>query len=689
MIKNIEILAPAGSFEALESALRCGADAVYIGGKYFSARGNAQNFSDNEIADACNLCHLYGAKLYIAVNTVISDNEADSFCKYIKYTSSVGIDAYIVQDWGCTYLIKKCVPNAVIHASTQMTIHTPKGALFAKSLGFSRIVPARELSSEKISEISKYIPETEIFVHGALCMSVSGQCYFSAMIGSRSANRGVCGQACRLPFSSCGNKKFSALSLKDLSLLNHMREIKKSGVCSLKIEGRMKRPEYVASAVTETKKALCGQIPDIDMLKSVFSRDGFTDGYFTGKRNRMFGTRMKDDVISAKDLLPSIREYYKKQPQIYSLEFEIYVKENQKSKLSAYCPEYNLRVDTEGNIPEKAIKKPLDLEYAGKQLSKLGDTLFGYGGVSGEISEGLMLKASDLNNLRRDAVQKIQDKIIEKNTPHYSVSEYCPEISSASFNNKTPEIRIQCRNAVQAHTAEPFADMLIIPSDECTKAIKLGTDINKTCIAPPRFILDEDSEIIKIKNLQSMGINHLLCVNPAYIQIGKELGMTLHGGFGLNVTNSFSCRILAESGIDDITLSFEMKLSQLRKISSPVPKGIIAYGQLPLMLVRNCPINNESGCAKCTKSITDRTGRIFPVRCYGGYAEIFNSDTLYLNQNEFSGFDFAVIMLGDEDAEQIKALAGNFGNPGFKQPDLTKGLYYRGIINETQNKKAE
>ncbi len=685
----MEILAPAGSFESLESALRCGADAVYIGGKYFSARGNAKNFSDEEIADACRLCHLYGAKLYIAVNTVISDDESDLFCKYIKYTSSVGIDAYIVQDWGCIYLIKKCVPDAVIHASTQMTVHTPKGAEFAKSLGFSRIVPARELSSEKISEISNYIPETEIFVHGALCMSVSGQCYFSAMIGSRSANRGVCGQVCRLPFSSCGNKKFSALSLKDLSLLNHMREIKKCGVCSLKIEGRMKRPEYVASAVTETKKTLCGQVPDTDMLKSVFSRDGFTDGYFTGKRNHMFGTRIKDDVISAKDLLPSIREYYKKQPQIYSLEFEININENQKSRLSAYCPEYNIRVDTEGDIPEKALKKPLDLEYAGKQLSKLGDTLFRYGGVYGEISGGLMLKASELNNLRREAVQKMQDKIIEKNTPCYSVSEYFPEVSNEKYTVKNTEIRIQCRNAVQARTAEPFADMLIIPADECIKAVELGTDINKICIAPPRFILDENSEIFKIQNLKSMGINHLLCVNPAYIQIGKELGMILHGGFGLNVTNSFSCRMLAESGIDDITLSFEMKLSQLRKINSPVPKGIIAYGQLPLMLVRNCPVSNESGCAKCTKSITDRTGRIFPVRCSGDYAEIFNSDTLYLNQKEFSGFDFAVIMLGDENSSQIKELAENFGSSGFKQNNLTKGLYYRGIINETQNKKAE
>lgn len=689
MIKNMEILAPAGNFESLESALRCGADAVYIGGKYFSARGNASNFSNDEIADACRLCHLYGAKLYIAVNTVIADSEADAFCKYIKYTSSAGIDAYIVQDWGCIYLIKKCVPDAVIHASTQMTIHTPKGAEFAKSLGFSRIVPARELSCEKTEEITNYIPETEVFVHGALCMSVSGQCYFSAMIGSRSANRGVCGQVCRLPFSSCGNKKFSALSLKDLTLLNHIRELEKCGVCSLKIEGRMKRPEYVASAVTETKKALSGQIPDIEMLKSVFSRDGFTDGYFTGKRNHMFGTRSKDD--SDRDLLPCIREYYKKQPQIYSLEFKVNITENQKAKLSAYCPECNLYSYAEGEIPEKALKKPLDLEYTGKQLSKLGDTLFKFIGVSGFISEGVILKASELNNLRREAVQKMEEKIIEKNTPHYSVSEYSPEIPTVQKSEiKNTEIRIQCRNARQAKYSEPFADMLIIPADECMQAVEYGIDVNKICIAPPRFITDEREEIFKITELKSMGINHLLCVNPAYIQTGNELGMILHGGFGLNVTNSFSCKMLAESGLDDITLSFEMKLSQLKKINSPIPRGIIAYGQLPLMLVRNCPVSNESGCAKCTGSITDRTGRIFPVRCHKKeYAEIFNSDTLYINKKDFSEFDFVLIMLGDENAEQIKDLSENFGRTDFKHPNMTKGLYYRGIINETQNKKNE
>lgn len=686
MTENIpEILAPAGSFESLETALKCGADAVYIGGKYFSARGNAQNFSNEEIEKACRLCHLYNAKLYLAVNTIITDDETVSFCEYIKFTASAGTDAYIVQDWGALYLIKKCVPNAVIHASTQMTIHTPDGAEFAKSLGFSRVVPAREVSFSQINEICKHIPETEIFIHGALCMSVSGQCYMSAVIGTRSANRGVCGQACRLPFSSCGNKNFCALSLKDLSLLCYIQKLKQAGITSFKIEGRMKRPEYIAAAVTETKKALGGKTPDMKLLKNVFSRSGFTDGYFTGKRNEMFGIRTKNDVISARDVLPDIREYYRKQPLIYNLKFYISVKKNQPVYIKAYCTEYDLFAEVRGDIPQTALKKSIDLNYAEKQLSKLGGTVFIYNGISGDIDDNLTISASSLNTLRREAVQKIQEQIIKKNTPVYQITEYVPEINKNIYNPQKPKIYFQCVSIIQAKTAEPYADMLIIPLDECQKAAKSGINIGKICIAPPRFITDENKIKDKLKNLHELGIDNILCTNPAYIKIGKNLDFTLHGGFGLNAANSFSCRTLSDCGLSDITLSFELKLSQLKKINSPVPTGIIAYGKLPLMLTRNCPIKNETGCSKCKKFISDRTGRKFPVRCNSDYTEILNTDTLYLDNKEFSGFDFIIIMLNDENQNQVRYIAENFGSPDFKPVSPTKGLYYRGVSNETKN----
>ena len=301
-----EVLAPAGSPETLSAALRSGADAVYVGGRYYSARSSASNFSDEELADAAKLCHKYGAKLDLAVNTVISDSEAAHFCDYIKYAASVGVDAFIVQDWGCAEIIRRAVPDAVIHASTQMSVHTAAGAGLLSELGYARVVPARECHKDVLAEICSKDIETEVFVHGALCMSVSGQCYMSAMMGSRSANRGRCGQACRLPYSAVGRKESCALSLKDLSLIPKAAELTETGVDSLKIEGRMKRPEYTASAVHELRKALDGQAPDMAFLKGVFSRGGFTDGYFTGKRTAMFGVREKEDVIAAQELIPKI-----------------------------------------------------------------------------------------------------------------------------------------------------------------------------------------------------------------------------------------------------------------------------------------------------------------------------------------------------------------------------------------------
>ena len=243
-----EVLAPAGSPETLSAALRSGADAVYVGGKNFSARSSASNFSDEELADAAKLCHKYGAKLDLAVNTVISDSEAEHFCEYIKYAASVGVDAFIVQDWGCAEIIRRAVPDAVIHASTQMSVHTAAGAELLSELGYARVVPARECHRDVLAEICSKDIETEVFVHGALCMSVSGQCYMSAIMGSRSANRGRCGQACRLPYSAVKRKESYALSLKDLSLLPNAEKLTEMGVDSLKIEGRMKRPEYTASA---------------------------------------------------------------------------------------------------------------------------------------------------------------------------------------------------------------------------------------------------------------------------------------------------------------------------------------------------------------------------------------------------------------------------------------------------------
>lgn len=676
-MKKAEILAPAGSMEALEAALRSGADAVYIGGKKFSARNGAVNFSDEELADAARLCHKYGSKLYIAVNTIISDNEAEDFCRYIKYTASIGADAYIVQDWGCAALIKACVPDAVLHGSTQMSVHTAIGAGLLRELGFARVVPARELDKETIGKICKLGLETEIFVHGALCMSVSGQCYMSAMMGSRSANRGCCGQACRLPFSASGNKTAASLSLKDLSLLPKAQELEKIGVDSFKIEGRMKRPEYVASAVNELKKALEGESPDMTMLRGVFSRGGFTDGYYTGIRRDMFGVREKEDVVASKDILPKLHELYRFERKTADIDFHSVIRAGEPVKLTASCGK--LSVTAEGNAPEAALNRPTDEASLAKQLSKLGDTIFTLGKITAEIGEGLIVPAGELNRLRREAAEKLTEAVIQANTPHYTITDYVPDVKISSAENEVPvslQRRIFCRNAAQAEASADYARFIIVPHDAITQELvrKCGND--KIIISPPRFISDEEKLINQLAELKNLGLERLFCHTPDCIAIGRKLGFKLHGSFTLNIFNSYSAEYMKKLGLEDFIISFEAKLPQISAIKHDIPLGAVTYGKLPLMLTRNCPIMNETGCAKCPGHITDRTGREYSVVCHNKeFVEILNPNTLMITDREMRGADFSLVMFSNETPQQIRdALNGN--RP---EGDVTHGLYYRGI----------
>ena len=293
MRQSPEILAPAGSMEALTAAVHCGADAVYIGATLFSARQNAHNFDAAALQEAADFCHTNGVKLYLTVNTLVFDTEWTALDELLQTAAAVGMDACIVQDLGVADYIHQRIPEMPLHASTQMTICSPSGAIWAKEHGFSRVVVAREMTRSEIQAVCAIGLEVEQFVHGALCMCISGQCYLSALIGARSANRGCCAQACRLPFTAAKNPQAAALSLKDLCLLPHYQQLCADGIASLKIEGRMKRPEYVAAAVTALRQLKEGKQPDLQMLRAVFSRSGFTDGYYTGQRKQMFGVRQK------------------------------------------------------------------------------------------------------------------------------------------------------------------------------------------------------------------------------------------------------------------------------------------------------------------------------------------------------------------------------------------------------------
>ena len=674
-MSGTEILAPAGSLESLKAAVNCGADAVYIGGKQFSARQNAANFDNAELKQATDLCHLHNIKIYLTVNTIIFDNQVNEFAEFIKNAANAGIDAFIVQDFGAAEIIRNIVPDANIHGSTQMTIHSVKGAQLLKELGFKRVVISRELTEKQIQEICSTEIETEVFVHGALCMCMSGQCYLSSLIGQRSANRGFCAQPCRLPYSVYKNPQFNGLSLKDLSLVNHLQKLSDIGVFSLKIEGRMKRPEYVAAAICACRQSLNGQTPDMALLRSIFSRSGFTDGYFTGKFSNMFGSREKEDVIAAKDILPDIRKKYSHEKKSGKLDFYAEIKKDNPVKLTVSddCDS----VTVTGEIPETAIKKPIDFTYLERQLSKLGGTIYKFGNLSADIDDGLSLSAKTINALRRNAVEALNLKSIKRNTPEYICVPL--DIDPENKIESLKEIRVRISNQNQLDAVSE-ADRIIIPTNVFLN--NRYENISKIIIEPPRFIYNEAEIFGVLKKCKSLGAEHLMCSNPAYIKIGKELGFKLHGDFGLNTANSYSLNFLKKMNFEDTVLSFEMKLKQISSLRKAISTGIIAYGYLPVMLTKNCPIKNEVGCEKCKKIIFDRTGRANKIVCHGNYTEILNAQALYLADRleDLKNISFITLYFTDEGPDEIKKIIDEYRFGYSSKDNITRGLYYRGVI---------
>ncbi|MGN0610421.1 MAG: U32 family peptidase, partial [Ruminiclostridium sp.] len=419
-----EILAPCGGIESLTAAVNSGADAVYLGEESFSARKNAENFSYEKLCDAVKLCHYSGVKVYVTLNTLVFDKEISLLAKAIENCAKADVDGFIVQDLGVAAIARKIVPDMPLHASTQMTVNSAEGAIKAKQLGFSRVVLGRELSFEQIKNIIDSCDiETEIFVHGALCVCISGQCYMSSVLGGRSGNRGLCAQPCRLNFS-CFDRQ-NVLSLKDMSLIEKLPELKKIGVTSFKIEGRMKRPEYVAGAVNACRTVLEGGKPDIESLKNVFSRSGFTAGYFNDDFRNMQGIRTKDDVTAAAPkVLSAMKQYYHKPFRRFSADITVDVRKDRPViyKLSA-C---NISSFAIGDIPEKAVNREVTKEYLIGQCSKLGGTVYYPGNITVNVDSGLSVSAAQLNELRRKACDSLSEKILEKNSNNYKILPFVP-----------------------------------------------------------------------------------------------------------------------------------------------------------------------------------------------------------------------------------------------------------------------
>ena len=664
-MKNIEILAPAGSMESLVAAVRCGANAVYLGTKGINARRGATNFTFEELKQAVQYCHARGAKVYLALNILVADNELELAYKTVQASLSLGVDAFIVQDLGLAKIIHTHFPTAKLHASTQCSVNSPEGFRALEEMGFVRAVIPREMSLDEIKEIRRSTDmELELFVHGALCMCVSGQCYMSAMFGSKSGNRGLCKQPCRLGFSADASGSCD-LSLKDLSLIRHINEIADNGIVSLKIEGRMKRPEYVASAVTSCKKAISGEYSSADegTLRSVFSRTGFTDGYFTGKRENMFGTRQKEDVVAAKDVLKELSHLYDNENPLVPIDLEFVCKAGRKAMLTASA--LGKTATATGEVPEKAINKAMTEDSVKARLAKFGNTQFYLNSIKIDLDDGLILPASVINAMRREVAEKLNQTEVEPfvQMPYMAkriVQKDCTAYLTARFLH--PEA-IPDRH--------PFK-RIFIPvwsSDEDFVDNRAGVEI-------PRGLFGMEQELTKrLEHLKKIGVKKALCSNLGAYTLAEKLGFDVYGDFGLNIFNSESA-VLFNSPI----ISFEATLEQANKINAD-DTGIIGYGYLPLMLTRNCPIKNHLGCAKCTGRLTDRKGFEFAVKC-NKYpcVEILNPVPIYMGdrQDEIHT-DFIHLYFTDESKAQVEKIIDMFKNGSAFEGKYTRGLTYRGV----------
>ena len=679
-----EILAPAGGSESIVSAVRCGADAVYFGGKSFNARRNASNFGYDEIERAIQYCHARAVKVYITLNTLVSDRELDEAKDEIIRVCRLGADGFIVQDTGIARLIKEICPGIPLHASTQMSVSSAYGINLLKDAGFSRAVIPRECSREEIESIASSTDiELEVFVHGALCMCLSGQCLMSSILGGRSGNRGLCAQPCRLPFGVNG-KGGHNLSLKDLSLIDSLPELAKSGVTSFKIEGRMKRPEYVAAAVTACRNKLDGKDDSTvtEALGSVFSRSGFTRGYYDSQLSKdMFGIRTKENVEDSGAVLNSLSHLYDNENPLIPVKMLFTLRKGKEPSLNVKYENYSAQVSC-AVTPSEAVTREITAEEAAARLSKCGGTQFYVTGIKCEIDPGLYLPASALNSLRRDALAELEKSISHREP--YSLNNR--EIIIAPHRAEKKR-KLHIRFFDHAGIPEGVkADRVIIPLDTPGETVERLLADNEEVAAeiPVNVFSSADKYIENLKHLRALGVNLALAGNIDGIGIAKSIDMPFAAGLGMNVFNSISLEVMKDAGAVDCLLSPELRLRDIAALGGEIPRGSIVYGRLPLMITRNCPVKNKLSCAQCKREsfIEDRLGIRFPVRCSNGFSHIFNSVPLCMTDKtgEIENTDFDLLYFTTENKNETRKIIGDYlkGNaPGY---EYTRGLYYRNIL---------
>ena len=690
----LELLAPAGSMEALRAAVQNGANAVYLGCGQFNARQSAKNFTPQALVEAVKYCHIRGVAVHLTLNTLVSDKEHEEAAALIRHAAKAGVDAFIVQDLGIVTLCKELAPHIPLHGSTQMSVHSLPGVQFCAGLGLSRVVLSRELTREEIRYICANSPvEIEVFGHGALCMSYSGQCYLSAAIGGRSGNRGRCAQPCRQSYGYDRWENKYPLSLKDNCTVQYVKELEEMGVASLKLEGRMKRPEYVAAVTQVYRSAIdTGNVTRgmLETLTTAFNRQGFTD-YYSGKTGpNMFGIREENDADER--WYKEIRQSYETvENPLVPVEFQMIVHTGQ-TALKVIDSSGN-SCTLHGPAPEMARTMELTHDALASRLSKTGGTPYLCTRVRSDIAPGLTLSAATINALRRDILNMLTAKRARQDVPSLGREQKVPHFRGATG---TPELTVQvtAREQItpmllQMKPAVLYVPLHILTSDTAFTQ-GLAEQVN-VCAVLPRIVHDGEVSPLQQSLLQvkALGVREALVGNIGLVIPVRECGIRARGDFGLNLYNSRGVNFARDLLFRSACLSFEMTLPQIRDVSKGVPCEILAYGRLPLMVTENCLIRGRTGKCTCsvgTAQLTDKTGASFPIIKDGDSCRsvLLNGKKLYWldRQEDLSRLGLWAMRMyfTTENPKEVDRLLSAYRNPtAFDPGACTRGLYLRGV----------
>ena len=685
---RIEILAPVGSEEMLRAAVFSGADAVYLGFSGFNARTGAGNFDADSLQEAVRFCHARGVAVHVALNTTVYGTELSALEQAIRAVAASGADAVICQDLAVATLIGKIAPQLPRHGSTQMSVHTLQGALELKELGFTRVVLARELSLPEVEHITKHCGiETECFIHGALCMSVSGQCYMSAFLGGRSGNRGSCAGPCRLPFEANALPegkpgRLHHLSLKDNSAIDKLDKLQALGVASAKIEGRLRTPEYVAAAVSACLAGREGRAYDRDLLKNAFSRSGFTSGYLDGKIDgTMFGVRSEADAELTKKTLPTLRELYRRERSRVPVQMKLEIEEGGE-KLTVTDADGNKAFAYGDAEPQPARTDPT--ESLNRSLAKTGGTPFTAEKITVEMDGGpWFIPGSAVNELRREALDALLKKR-EVLRPWPTTEEHVAALPQRTLPpRRTLRARFERWDQVPERALDGV-EYLVLPIAQADRVPREWRA--KTLLELPRVMFGalEQDTARRIAATQDAGFAGYEVSNIAHLRLCRGLPMT--GGFGLNITNNVAAQFYAEQGLSSLLILPEVKDSDIASIAptrngKPVPTGVMIYGHMPLMLTRACPLQNIHDCAHCDKTgvLTDRKAKKFPVRCGLGVRTIYNPVPIYMGDKPGAlAVDYGVAYFTLESREEAAQILDSIRTHAPFEGDFTRGLYFKG-----------